>query len=134
MKVFEFCSNFGFNALYSQIEFIEKCYKEGRFTETEKETCYGDFVLKDGKCIRSESYKAEGVCEEGDYNYTDDKCHVRTYTGDAKEYCRDISWGCARGRIYEENCNPEVKCCFVTIEEDKKWNYLDYDENGNKKQ
>lgn len=50
----------------------------------------------------------------------------------AKEYCKNISWGCARGRIYEENCNPEVKCCFVTIEEDKKWNYLDYDENGNK--
>lgn len=76
-----------------------KCYKEGRFTETEKETCYGDFVLKDGKCIRSESYKAEGVCEEGDYNYTDDKCHVRTYTGDAKEYCRDS------GRtMYEHKC------------------------------
>ena len=49
----------------------------------------------------------------------------------ANKYCKDISWGC-RGRVYEENCNPEVKCCFVTIEEDKKWNYLDYDENGNK--
>lgn len=50
----------------------------------------------------------------------------------AEKYCKDISWGCARGRVYEENCNPEVKCCFVTIEEDKKWNYLEYDKNGNK--
>ena len=50
----------------------------------------------------------------------------------ANEYCKDISWGCARGRVYEENCDPEVYCCFATIEEDKKWNYLGYDENGNK--
>ena len=50
----------------------------------------------------------------------------------ANKYCKDISSGCLRGRVYEENCDPEVKCCFATIEEDKKWNYLDYDENGNK--
>ncbi len=30
MKVFEFDSNFGFNALYSQIDFIGKCLNEGR--------------------------------------------------------------------------------------------------------
>ena len=49
----------------------------------------------------------------------------------AKRYCTEISRYC-RFKVYEENCNPEVKCCFVTIEEDKKWNYLDYDKNGNK--
>ena len=54
------------------------------------------------------------------------------YTHDfVYKYCTEISRYC-RARIYEENCNPEVKCCFTTIEEDKKWNYLDYDESGNK--
>ena len=76
-----------------------KCYKEGSFTETEKITCYGDFVLKDGKCYNKETRRAEGVCEEGNYDYSDDKCHVRTYTGDAIEYCRDS------GRtMYEHKC------------------------------
>ena len=76
-----------------------KCYKEGNFTETDKETCYGDFTLKDGKCVKNESRRAEGVCSEGNYDYSDDKCHVRTYTGDAIEYCTDI------GRtLYEHKC------------------------------
>ena len=30
MKVFEFCSNFGFNALYSQIDHIGKCLQSGK--------------------------------------------------------------------------------------------------------
>lgn len=50
----------------------------------------------------------------------------------AKEYC----WGEGKGCVekgYVENCEVGLKCCFATIEEDKKWNYLDYDENGNKK-
>ena len=76
-----------------------KCYKEGNFTETDKETCYGDFTLKDGKCVKNESRRAEGVCTEGEYDFSDDKCHVRTYTGDAIEYCRDS------GRtMYEHKC------------------------------
>ncbi len=49
----------------------------------------------------------------------------------AKEYC----WGEGRGCVekgYEENCEVGLKCCFATIEEDKKWNYLDYDKEGKK--
>lgn len=49
----------------------------------------------------------------------------------ATEYC----WGEGRGCVekgYEENCEVGLKCCFATIEEDKKWNYLDYDEKGNR--
>ena len=84
---------------YGYSEYNGKCYKEGGFTETEKETCYGDLTLKDGKCIRVESYKAQGVCEEGEYDYSNDKCHIKTYTGDATEYCRDS------GRtMYEHKC------------------------------
>lgn len=49
----------------------------------------------------------------------------------AKEYCYGPSKGC-EGRVYSNDCNPEIYCCFATIEEDKKWNYLDYDESGNK--
>ena len=48
----------------------------------------------------------------------------------AREYCMAIG-GCVK-KEYEENCDPELYCCFATVEEDKKWNYLDYDENGNK--
>ena len=80
-------------------EYNGKCYREGRFTETDKETCYGDYTLKDGKCVKNESRRAEGVCTEGEYDFSDDKCHVRTYTGDATEYCRDS------GRtMYEHKC------------------------------
>lgn len=83
----------------SYFSYNNKCYKEGNFTETDKETCYGDFTLKDGKCVKNESRRAEGVCAEGEYNFSDDKCHVRTYTGDAIEYCRDS------GRtMYEHKC------------------------------
>lgn len=49
----------------------------------------------------------------------------------ARAYCAGPSFGCVE-KIYEENCEPDIKCCFATIEEDKKWNYLDYDEQGNK--
>ncbi len=80
-------------------EYNGKCYRDGHFSETEKETCYGDYTLKDGKCVRSESYKAEGVCEEGEYDSSSDKCHVKTYAGDATEYCMDS------GRtLYEHKC------------------------------
>ena len=80
-------------------EYNGKCYRDGHFEETEKETCYGDYTLKEGKCIRSESHKAEGVCEEGEYDYSSDKCHVKTYTGDAIEFCTDT------GRtLYEHKC------------------------------
>ena len=44
----------------------------------------------------------------------------------ARDYCEHIKY-CIK-KEYEENCNPEIYCCFMTIEEDKKWNYLDYDE------
>ena len=50
----------------------------------------------------------------------------------SREYCSGPSAGCEK-RVYSENCNQEVYCCFATIEEDKKWNYLDYDKNRNKK-
>ena len=80
-------------------EYNGKCYRDGHFEETEKETCYGDYTLKDGKCIRNESHKAEGVCEEGEYDLSSDKCHIKTYTGDATEFCTDI------GRtLYEHKC------------------------------
>ena len=49
----------------------------------------------------------------------------------AREYCAGPAHGCVE-KFYEENCEPDIKCCFATIEEDKKWNYLEYDEHGNK--
>lgn len=49
----------------------------------------------------------------------------------AREYCLGVSEFCT-SRNYSENCNPELYCCFTTIAEDMKWNYLDYDEQGNK--
>ena len=49
----------------------------------------------------------------------------------AREYCLGPGEYC--DRTYSKDCNPEIYCCFATIEEDKKWNYLDYDEKGNKK-
>lgn len=49
----------------------------------------------------------------------------------AREYCFGAGEGCTE-KVYAENCEVDFKCCFATIEEDKKWNYLDYDENGNK--
>ena len=80
-------------------EYNKKCYRDGHFSETDKEICYEDFTLKDGKCVRTESRKAIGVCEEGEYDVSSDKCHVKTYTGDATEYCRDS------GRtLYEHKC------------------------------
>lgn len=50
----------------------------------------------------------------------------------AEEYCSTAGEGCVE-KGYEENCRVGVICCFATIEEDKKWNYLDYDKNENKK-
>ena len=47
-----------------------------------------------------------------------------------REYCYEHGRWCGIMR-YSEDCEPE-HCCFMTLEEDKKWNYLDYDENGNK--
>ena len=80
-------------------EYNGKCYRDGHFTETEKETCYDVFTLKDGKCVRTESRKAEGVCENGKYDIPSDKCIVKTYTGNATEYCLDS------GRtLYEHKC------------------------------
>ncbi len=49
----------------------------------------------------------------------------------AREYCLGAGEGCVE-KGYVENCEVGLKCCFATIEEDKKWNYLDYDEIGNK--
>ncbi len=49
----------------------------------------------------------------------------------AREFCLGPSEFCA-GRTYSENCDPELYCCFATVAEDKKWNYLDYDDRGNK--
>lgn len=49
----------------------------------------------------------------------------------ATEYCCGEGRGCVE-KGYEENCEVGLKCCFTTIEEDKKWNYLDYDEKGNR--
>ena len=48
-----------------------------------------------------------------------------------KKYCYGEGLGCIE-KEYVENCEVGLKCCFATIEEDKKWNYLDYDEIGNK--
>ena len=49
----------------------------------------------------------------------------------AKKYCYGEGLGCIE-KEYVENCEVGLKCCFATIEEDQKWNYLDYDEFGNK--
>lgn len=49
----------------------------------------------------------------------------------SRKYCFGPSRGCEK-KLYSKDCNPELYCCFVTIEEDKEWNYLDYDEKGNK--
>ena len=48
----------------------------------------------------------------------------------AREYCLGPGEYC--DRTYSKDCDPEIYCCFATIEEDKKWNYLDYDNKGNK--
>ena len=97
------------------------------------------WVLFLGAMILAFGYMAKNVPDDdGEWNESLAKECIATkiekgYPEDfAEKYCKDISWGCARGRVYEENCDPEVKCCFVTIEEDKKWNYLEYDKNGNK--
>lgn len=49
----------------------------------------------------------------------------------AREYCAGPGYGCVE-KFYDKNCEADIKCCFATIAEDKKWNYLDYDEHGNK--
>lgn len=49
----------------------------------------------------------------------------------ARQYCLGDGDGCIE-KEYDKDCQVGVKCCFATIEEDKKWNYLEYDEQGNK--
>ena len=74
---------------------------------------------------------------EPDIEYTIHKACIETKIAKgypkefAREYCAGPGYGCVE-KFYENNCDADTKCCFATIAEDKKWNYLDYDERGNK--
>lgn len=48
----------------------------------------------------------------------------------AKEYCLGPGNGCIE-KVYSTDCDETIHCCFESIEDDKKWNYLNYDESGN---
>ncbi len=55
----------------------------------------------------------------------------RGYTEDfAKEYCLGPGNGCIE-KVYSTDCDATIHCCFESIEEDKKWNYLNYNDSGN---
>lgn len=49
----------------------------------------------------------------------------------AREYCFGPGQGCV-SKAYVENCEVGLKCCFATVAEDMRWNYLEYDAQGNK--
>lgn len=49
----------------------------------------------------------------------------------AREYCFGPGQGCV-SKAYVENCEVGLKCCFATVEEDMRWNYLEYDAQGKK--
>lgn len=75
------------------------CYRSGNFIEVDEDTCYDGFVLSEGKCVRTSTYKAEGICESGEYNSNEDACRTLIYAGDAYEFCRDP------GRtLYDHKC------------------------------
>lgn len=57
---------------------------------------------------------------------------ARGYPADfAREYCFGPGQGCV-SMAYVENCEVGLKCCFATVDEDRKWNYLEYDDQGKK--
>ena len=43
---------------------------------------------------------------------------------EVKDFCMNVSWGCS-DKVYVSDCDPDVFCCLDSIEEHKKWNYLD---------
>lgn len=70
-------------------EYNGKCYLETRSVETGNLICYGEHVLKDGSCIRTDSHPADGICENGHYITAEDMCENEVIVGDAYEFCRD---------------------------------------------
>ena len=80
-------------------EYNSKCYDETRILEGDKEVCNEGLTLENGVCTNTTTYKAEGVCENGEYRSDQDKCTDKVYIGDATEFCRDP------GRtLYEHKC------------------------------
>lgn len=66
-----------------------KCYREEPYLEKENYKCSDGFVLKDNKCINTNSFEADGVCESDHYIKEEDMCLEEVIIGDAYEYCRD---------------------------------------------
>lgn len=69
------------------IEIDGVCYKEGEMKESTKDICPEGFTKDKDTCYRDETYEAEGVCSEGEYE-GHDSCVVRTKVEAVKEYCR----------------------------------------------
>ena len=67
-------------------EYNGKCYEEAMAHQSDEYTCDKGFTLTDGKCIIKDTRDALGRCDTGEYK--DGYCIVKTYTGDAREYCR----------------------------------------------
>ena len=72
-------------------EYQGKCYQQGRSHEKKDSfICPEDFTkTNDGKCKKNEEEAAIGVCPDGgEYHHEEDTCYVKTYIGDAIEFCR----------------------------------------------
>ena len=80
-------------------EYNGTCYEEVGSIDGPNDTCLDNFTMENGVCTLTDSHRAQGHCESGEYNDRDDVCIEKEYTGDAYEYCRDP------GRtLYDHKC------------------------------
>ena len=80
-------------------EYEGKCYEEKPSIETNNTYCRDEFTLKDNKCVRTDSYEADGDCGDNHYIKEEDMCEEEVIVGDAYEFCRDP------GRtLYDHKC------------------------------
>ena len=63
------------------------CYKSVGMQDGKNYKCEDNSTLENKKCIRIETYDAEGKCEQGEYRIGEG-CQYKKYIGDAVEYCR----------------------------------------------
>lgn len=68
-------------------EYKGECYKEERFVNGEA-FCPKDRTLENNECVINIVESAKAICEEGEFDEHNNKCVIKTYVGDAKEYCR----------------------------------------------
>ena len=96
------------------------CYRESGPVENGEFTCREGFKFENNDCVDTQTYKAHGKCDEGEYD-GESSCNVKKVVGEAYEFCRDsgrtlynhkclatkptINGGCLKGdMLYNGKC------------------------------